>query len=249
MLAKHGFPAHADLLQYANRGAIVDIDRRDHAIGAQIEECRSDERQRDLRRIPFAPILDAQHVSQVDDIALDERQVARADHAPRCDFLAGQFESCPRPLALRSHQAVEIVGCAVLIAGAEKEVTSDARIRRVGIYGVKVAFDELAQIEASRANGNDQRTHSTLPGFMMPFGSSARFNSCMTASSTGSARRANSAAFNRPMPCSALMLPPRLSTKSNMASSSTGPRAMKLLTSVPVFWLTLKCRLPSPACP
>src|ERR1700688_202974 len=249
MLAKHGFPAHADLLQYANRGAIVDVDRRDHAIGAQIEERRIDERQRDLRRISFAPTLDTQHVTQVDDIVLDERQVARPDHAPRGDFLDGQFESRPRPLALRSQQAVEIIGGAVLIAGAEKEVPSDARIRRVRMYRVEVGSDELAQIEPSGANGNDQRTHSTLPGFMMPFGSSARFSACMTASSTGSARRANSAAFRRPMPCSALMLPPRLSTRSNRASSSAGARAMKLSTSAPGFWLTLKCRLPSPAWP
>jgi len=32
-----------------------------------------------------------------------------------------------------------------------------------------------AQIEAGGANGNGQRTHSTLPGFMMPFGSRRAF--------------------------------------------------------------------------
>src|SRR3984957_15353429 len=249
MLAKHGFPAHADFLQHANRGGVVDVHRRDHAVRAQIEECRVDQSESDLGRQSLAPVLDAQHVSQVDDVALDEGQIAGPDHAPGFYFLDGQLEPGSRPFALRGQQAFEIFGGAVLVAGAEKKVARDARIRRIGGHGAKVGLDEFAQVQAGGADRKNQRTHSTLPGFMMPFGSSARFNSCMTASSTGSARRANSAAFSRPMPCSALMLPPRLSTRSNIACSSAGPRATKLLMSASGFWLTLKCRLPSPAWP
>ena len=41
---------------------------------------------------------------------------------------------------------------------------------------MEIGCDELAQIETRRADRHDQLAHSTLPGFKMPFGSSARFS-------------------------------------------------------------------------
>src|SRR6185312_8038249 len=176
-----------------------------------------------------------EHVAQIDHVALDEGQVAGADDASGGGFLHGQLEAGARPFALRGQQAVEILGGAVLVAGAEEQIARDARIGGIGVYGAEVGTDELAQSKARGADGQDQCTHSTLPGFKMPCGSSARFKPCMRASSTGSARRANSSAFRRPMPCSALMLPPKLSARSYRACSSAWLRAMKLAAVAPGF--------------
>ena len=70
----------------------------------------------------------AEHVSQVDDVALDERQVACADHASGGDFLHRELESGARHFALRGEQAVEIVRGAFFIARAEEQVPGDPRI-------------------------------------------------------------------------------------------------------------------------
>src|ERR1700722_11158477 len=72
VFAVHRFPAHADFFQHPDRGAVVHVHRRDDALGAQIVECRVDEGERNLRRVSLAPMLDAEHVSQVDDAAFDE---------------------------------------------------------------------------------------------------------------------------------------------------------------------------------
>ena len=53
-----------------------------------------------------------------------------------------------------------------------------------------------------------RRPYSSLPGFMIPFGSSAFLISRITRSSSGSLLCRKWSRFNCPMPCSALMLPP-----------------------------------------
>jgi len=87
-----------------------------------------------------------------------------------------------------------------------------------------------------RCERNDQGTHSTLPGFMIPFGSSAALQFVHDGEfhRIGAARELGCLQAG-PMPCSALCCRPGLSTRSNRASSSAGPRAMKLSTSAPGF--------------
>src|SRR5271165_1533060 len=236
VLAINRFPAHADLFQYPHRSLIVDVDGRDHAIGAQVEKCGVRERQRNLRGVALAPIRMPEHVAQIGDVALDQRQVAGADQAPGATFLDGEFKSRARQLELRGEQVVEIMGSAFLVARAEKQVARDAWIGGKRVDGLEVVLDEIAQGQSLGRDRQLQRAlHcSTLPGFMMPFGSSARFKSYMSASSTGSVRLASCAARRRPIPCSALKLPSRLSTKSNMASSKSDLRARNAARSLPL---------------
>src|SRR6266567_740232 len=65
--------------------------------------------------------------------------------------------------------------------------------------------------------------HSTLPGFMMPNGSSI----------------ALSARISTPMPCSAEIDPPNRSTISNTTALTSCQRPMKSAVSPPIGWLTL----------
>ena len=65
---------------------VVHIDRRNDALGPQIEKCRVDQRQRDFGGIALAPNGDAQHVAEIDHVAFDQRQIARADDASRWRF-------------------------------------------------------------------------------------------------------------------------------------------------------------------
>ena len=98
MFAKYRLPAHADFLQHANRGAVVDIDGRDDAFGAQIEKCRIDERESDLGRESLAPVrVPSMYPKSTTLRSINDKSHA-PDHAPGSDFLDRQFESRARPL-------------------------------------------------------------------------------------------------------------------------------------------------------
>jgi len=96
-------------------------------IGAQVEERRVDECERDLRRIPL-PQFSMPSMYPVEDVALISDKSQAPITRPR-RFLDGEFESRARALALRGQQAVEIVGGCRPRRGGRKKVAGDARIR------------------------------------------------------------------------------------------------------------------------
>ena len=59
---------------------------------------------------------------------------------------------------------------------------------------------------------------TSLPGFMMLFGSKAFLMALMTFSSAAGVFLANSSSFLKPMPCSPLILPPRAYTRGNRSA-------------------------------
>src|SRR6185437_9572834 len=102
--------------------------------------------------------------------------------------------------------------------------------------------DDIGDISVTdrRNRENWQRgSHRTLPGFMIPSGSSSalmeRINSIATLSFTSG----NSLRLSTPMPCSAEIDPPIRSTISKTTAFTSCQRARKSEALAPIGWLTL----------
>ena len=161
---------------------VVDIDGRYHPLGAQIEKSRIDQGQRDFCGDIPCPILALPACSPSPPHCFRSGTNRRRRSAAPRRFLpppsSKRVRGCSRCEASSSSRYSAVLSC---IAGTEEEITRDARIRRVGVHRVEVRRHELAQIQPRRANRHAQFAHNTLPGFNMPFGSSACFSSRMTA--------------------------------------------------------------------
>src|SRR5947209_7608710 len=81
--------------------------------------------------------------------------------------------------------------------------------------------------------------HSTLPGFMMPSGSSIALISRINCIATLSFTRGSSSRLSTPMPCSAEIEPPIRRTISNTTALTSCQRARNSAGSLPTGWLTL----------
>src|SRR5665213_2676112 len=84
-----------------------------------------------------------------------------------------------------------------------------------------------------------RRGHSTLPGFMMPKGSSIALMARISSIATLSLTSGSSSRLSTPMPCSAEIDPPIRSTMSNTTALTSCQRFMKSAASPPTGWLTL----------
>src|SRR5204863_1683717 len=83
------------------------------------------------------------------------------------------------------------------------------------------------------------RVHSTLPGFMMPCGSSSALKLRISSMAVLSFTSGSSSRLSTPMPCSAEIEPPMRSTMSNTTLLTSCQRAMKSAVLPPTGWLTL----------
>src|SRR5205823_15058130 len=94
-------------------------------------------------------------------------------------------------------------------------------------------------------NGRDRQyaggllTHNTLPGFMMPSGSSIALMLRISSIATLSLTSGSSSRLSTPMPCSAEIDPPIRSTIANTTSLTSCQRNMKSAVLPPMGWLTL----------
>src|SRR5580700_9488952 len=81
--------------------------------------------------------------------------------------------------------------------------------------------------------------YSTLPGFMIPCGSSIALMPRISSIATLSLTSGNSSRLSTPMPCSAEIDPPIRSTISNTTALTSCQRARKSAALAPTGWLTL----------
>src|SRR6185312_15316682 len=138
---------------------------------------------------------------------------------------------------------------AVVAAEQDRRIALLPRQRDVAGGIVPFADQAGAMPEASHLRqiavldrGDDERgrfAHSTLPGFMMPLGSSIALNARISSIAVLSFTSGNSSRLSTPMPCSAEIEPPILSTMSNTTLLTSCHRFMKSAVSPPTGWLTL----------
>src|SRR6266566_7296126 len=81
--------------------------------------------------------------------------------------------------------------------------------------------------------------HNTFPGFMMPCGSSIALTCRISSIATLSLTSGSSSRLSTPMPCSAEIDPPILSTMSNTTALTSCQRPRKSAVLPPIGWLTL----------
>ncbi len=188
-------------LEHPDGGAIVDrSDGGDDALRAQIEECRIQQRERDLRGEALAPVGRAQHVAEIGHIAFDQRQIAGADDPSGGALLHRELESGSRHFALRGEQAVQVLGRAVLVARTEEQIASHARVGRVSVYGAEVAAHEFAQVEPSRADREIELAHGSIQRVSRLMPTPCPDSRCLSGPAHASRRASPRAPPDRPVP-------------------------------------------------
>src|SRR5262245_32395769 len=102
--------------------------------------------------------------------------------------------------------------------------------------GFDISIGDIGDGKCSDRGG---RVHSTLPGFMIPLGSSSALKLFISSIATLSFTSGSSSRLSTPMPCSAEIEPPMCSTMSNTTLLTSCQRAMKSAVLPPTGWLTL----------
>src|SRR5262249_23444267 len=85
----------------------------------------------------------------------------------------------------------------------------------------------------------DNKLHSTLPGFMMPCGSSIALTARISSIAVLSFTSSSSSRLSTPIPCSAEIDPPIRITMSNTTALTSCQRPRKSAASTPIGWLML----------
>src|SRR5450631_219540 len=97
----------------------------------------------------------------------------------------------------------------------------------------------VCDVGDSKCCSGHGRVHSTLPGFMMPSGSSNALNDRISEIATLSLTSGSSSRLSTPMPCSAEIDPPIRITIANTTALTSCQRSRKSVGSAPTGWLTL----------
>src|SRR5262249_20029578 len=109
--------------------------------------------------------------------------------------------------------------------------------RQRGFFRGGILHQKLGDIFVHRAE--IRLAHSTFPGFKIPLGSKADLILRISSSSSGRLACGRRSRFMRPIPCSALMVPPRSSTISYTAALRASQWLRKMARSMAGGWLTL----------